>query len=93
MAIDEDRPLEQVALDGPEHLIDQVGPPVDHVDLDAGGEELADVLHRGVERQGDVARVLSHPHEGEAEDHLSLALGGGAAPADRVADGRPRRRR
>ena len=35
---------------------------------------------------GHVAGVLAHPHEGEAQDDLALAVGGHPAAADRVAD-------
>ena len=45
------------------------------------------LVHRLVEGHRHVARVLAHPHEGEAEDDLALAVGGRAAAADGVADG------
>ena len=56
---DQDRPLEQVPLDGLEHLVHQVGPLVDDVDLDAGGEGLADVSSGRASRARVTSREFS----------------------------------
>src|SRR5690606_32268341 len=78
---DEERSFEQVVAHGLENLGDEIGPAVDLGQLGSRREASPRRFQASLELMGDLAAVLTHQHESEAEHSLALALvGHRAAP-------------
>ena len=72
----------QVVQHGAQRLVDQVGPVVERLDRDAGGQALLELVDLGLDVGDDLPAVLADQHHHQPRDDLSLAVAGGQPRAD-----------